>query len=95
MPSEPATPTQIYKHSLPRLLLFRNRTAKYRHLAPGVTTAIATGSFAASRFFIDFFRADDPQYRLFSQIVTAAIVLLVAGYLLWKKWGHHKPISVD
>ena len=92
----PRHPTQIYESILYLAsFFFVIVLRKYRHLAPGVTTAIATGSFAASRFFIDFFRADDPQYRLFSQIVTAAIVLLVAGYLLWKKWGHHKPISVD
>lgn len=49
-----------------------------------VPSALTIFLFTLTRFLIDFLREYSPQYLIFSQTITASLVLLSLGVLVWR-----------
>jgi len=61
-----------------------SRSRKNDSRLKGVKAAMALGLFALTRFVVDFFRGDPPQYLLLSRVVTVAVMLACISFILYR-----------
>ena len=88
-------PTQLFE-SFGYLMSFGivavfSRSIKNGMARKGDKAALSLGLFAFTRYVVDFFRGDPPQYLLLSRVVTIAVMAACLFFLIYRKRFEAKP----